>query len=50
MPMNLKNIYTCPKCEHPVGWRRKLFTGILGQCNGPVRIAVRPWNLASMDA
>ena len=31
MPMNIKKISTCPKCGHPVGWRRKLFTGILAQ-------------------
>lgn len=24
MPIKIKNIYTCPKCGHPVGWWRKL--------------------------
>ena len=24
MPMNIKNLYTCPKCRHPIGWRRRL--------------------------
>ena len=28
MPMNLKNIYTCPKCGHSVGWRRRLSANI----------------------
>lgn len=28
MPMNLKNLYTCPKCGHPVGWWRKLSANI----------------------
>ena len=28
MPINIKNIYTCPKCGHPVGWRRKLSANI----------------------
>ena len=27
MPMNLKNLYTCPKCGHPVGLWRKLRAG-----------------------
>ncbi len=31
MLRNIKNICTCPKCGHSVGWRRKLFTGILAQ-------------------
>ena len=29
MPMNIKNISTCPKCGHPVGWWRKLRAGFL---------------------
>ncbi len=24
MPMSIKNISTCPKCGHPIGWRRRL--------------------------
>ena len=28
MPRIIKSIYTCPKCGHPVGWWRKLNTGI----------------------
>ena len=31
MPMNLKNIYSCPKCGHPVGRWRKLNAGIFSQ-------------------
>ena len=29
MPLNLKNLYTCPKCGHPVGWWRKLRAGLI---------------------
>ena len=29
MPMGIKNLYTCPKCEHPVGWWRKLRAGVI---------------------
>ena len=29
MPINIKNISTCPKCGHPVGWWRKLRAGFL---------------------
>ena len=31
MPMGIKNIYTCPKCGHTIGWRRKLNTGFFNQ-------------------
>ena len=28
MPMCIKNLYTCPKCGHSVGWRRRwLYSG-----------------------
>ena len=29
MPMNLKNIYSCPKCGYPVGRWRKLRAGLI---------------------
>ena len=29
MPINIKNLYTCPKCGHPVGWWRKLRAGLI---------------------
>ena len=29
MPINTKNLYTCPKCGHPVGWWRKLRAGLI---------------------
>ena len=28
MPIYIKNIYTCPKCGHSVGWRRRLSANI----------------------
>ena len=31
MPMNIKNIYSCPKCGHSVGKWRKLNAGIFSQ-------------------
>lgn len=31
MPMGIKNIYSCPKCGHPVGWRRRFRGGIYNQ-------------------
>ncbi len=31
MPIKIKNLYTCPKCRHPVGWWRKLNAGIFSQ-------------------
>ena len=29
MPIDIKNLYTCPKCGHPVGWWRKLRAGVI---------------------
>jgi len=29
MSINIKNLYTCPKCGHPVGWWRKLRAGLI---------------------
>ena len=29
MPIDIKNLYTCPKCGHPVGWWRKLRAGTI---------------------
>ena len=31
MPMGIKNIYTCPKCGHSVGWRRRFNTTLFSQ-------------------
>ena len=28
MPRIIKNLYTCPKCGHSVGWRRRLSANI----------------------
>ena len=32
MPIGTKNIYFCPKCEHPIGWRRRLSASL---CRSP---------------
>ena len=47
MIKNIKNICTCPKCGHSVGWRRKLFTGILAQW--PCKNCGTALDLASID-
>ena len=31
MPRIIKSIYTCPKCEHPIGWRRRLNASVFSQ-------------------
>lgn len=31
MPIHIKNIYTCPKCEHSIGWRRRLNASVFSQ-------------------
>ena len=31
MPIGLKSIYACPKCGHPIGWRRRFNTTLFSQ-------------------
>ena len=44
-----KSIYTCPKCGHSVGWRRKLKAGGVWGRHWPCKncgtlLGINPWN------
>ena len=49
MGIKIKSLYTCPKCGHSVGWRRKLkASGVWGRhwpCkNCGALLGINPWN------